>query len=266
MDENGGLKIAFAAYVLLTLGIVVLGIGSIINGSTFLLSLEISMVVMSLGSTMISISIISIVYEHVMKNSLIKAIKNKLSDSLDEKFATINKLEKSGISNAYESFPFEEIKTKFRESKKSIRILQTWVPESTHLISQIESALKNGCEVKILLLKPGSDQAICRNNDLGYEDQIVCSKINNAIHDFYMSFKDSFYGKNFHINLYEGTPTMAIYAADDVAYVGLYCRGSDSAKGAHFEISRENTFFYDTISKHFDSVWNESKTYKSHNQ
>ena len=267
MESEGKAKIALIAYILVTISILFLVGSSYVESSGYLYSVQIGRVLGSIGSTLFSISLISLIYDYAMKAKFTQAVKEKLGESLEEKFRNINHLKESGIDNAYKDFPAEIVRKRFSEATEEIFILQTWIPETAQLIEPIGRALRNGAKVRVLLLAPGCDQSLARSRDLECDHEMrVASKTDNSIDDLYRAFKVEVTSNKLYIGLYKGTPTTAIYGADQNIYAGMYLRNTDSAIAPHLEIIGSKSFYYQVLKDHFESVFRESTSYDPHNK
>ncbi len=62
----------------------------------------------------------------------------------------------------------------------------------------------------------------------------------------------------FSLRYYPGTPTLAAYVVDDIYYLGMYTRGTDSAKAPHLGIRGHKSLYGRLIDMHIDRVAEEA--------
>ncbi|TDF37158.1 hypothetical protein EYS14_13440 [Alteromonadaceae bacterium M269] len=223
---------------------------------------QLGAVLQSFGATILTISMITIFYDLLMKSRQAKATKKTLEEAIDKKFESLNSLKASGIESAYEVFPEEDVGTLFVEAQEEITIVQTWIPEDLSLASSISKALLGGCTINVYLVKPGCYASKQRSKEI-YEGSITFeNEVSNYTHTSIIRLRQAVnqnpYKENLKFYFYEGTPTMAIYSADGVSFVGLYFRNKNSKSAAHFKVGSPTSYFGKTIKSHIKAIKTEA--------
>jgi hypothetical protein len=209
----------------------------------------------TIGTSLFSISLISLVYEYFVKGAFVKEIENRLSKVFKNEFHEINQIKSSGIFGVFNNLPSDEVYLTLSNAQTEIMILQTWIPEKEHVCESIKKAIKIGVRVKILLLSPNSSCAMLRSAELGFKQDQVSIKIEDTIAEIQRVFSESLNDDFVSVRLYDGTPTMSIYAADNIAFMGNYWRGINASNGPHLKVSGEGSYYMNSINKNFELIW-----------
>ena len=267
MDPNDRFRISSVAYFLITIAtIILITAGAWVQNQTFAGAVQVSSILTSLGSTILSIALVSIIYQYAVNKKLTDSIKEKLVEVVTDRFVKINRLEASGIDDAYLDFPLDEVKRRFKNAKRRIVVIQTWFPEASQLETPISSALHNGCKVEIFLVAPDCDQAYARNTDLYFaSEDTVKVKVEDGTGDLQRAFSNHPSESRFTLAYYKGTPVMPIYLVDDHFFVGFFTRGKDSAKVPHFSVRGAGSTIGSLLYEHIDCIRKESIPVEMHN-
>jgi hypothetical protein len=211
-------------------------------------------------------------YELLMRNAFEAEVEHTLTRIINERSAELDKLRQAGVKTVHRRLAHARLIDNFEEAKESIRILQTWSGDFNNIGDTLVWAAKKGCEVKILLLNPDSDQAKQRGQDLGYVNSTVVQAL--IQNDLEVLRKCALSCNNeernrIKVRLYDSTPVIAIYGYDDINVVGTYWRQRHSQEGPQLEVDTSKVhpdhpssswYVADAVVEHFDDIWNDERT------
>jgi len=256
------LKKTIARYKLILVGYSFLVISAVLISFPIIFDLPspLNEVLSAIGASILSVALIGLVYEYFVKDGFTTDIERCLSFVFKQEFSSINALQLSGIKNVYHGLPSSEIYSAFKKSRDNIKILQTWIPEKEHFSDAISYGLYSGAQVRILLLKPGSICAKLRSEELGFKADQVSLKIEDTLAELRRVFESHPNNSQISIRLYEGTPTLSIYAFDQSMFIGQYWRGENASNGPHLKVSGEESYYIRSLEDHFETIWSSAHT------
>jgi len=257
-------RLFIAALVLILSGLVLVGLPHIpeagidIHGTFGVLLRDI-------GVTLLIAGLVATFYETLTREAFMREVEQTLDRIISERYKELDQLRIAGLNTIHEELYYANVAQRFREASNSIRILQTWSGDFNALASSLKKAAERGCDIRILLLNPDSDQAKYRAKDLKHSKDKVATltegdlSILSALRHMNQKLKD-----NMTVKLYDATPVIAIYGCDDINIVGTYWNGRYSQEGPQYEVVGEdrsgsdNPYLSKVINDHFNSVWEES--------
>jgi hypothetical protein len=157
-------------------------------------------------------------------------------------------------------------------STRRISILETFTKLATDLplhekfSSCIKDALRQGAEVRILLIHPDSEGAQQRAEELAKVDIDVREQIEISLAQFYKLQGEIYLDtridnrrKNFQVRLYHASPSIAMHMWDRDAYLSFFPVRQRSDEAPNLKISMATTFGHYAAAK-FDELWEHSET------
>jgi TIR domain len=200
-----------------------------------------------------------------IQNSLVATLKsefNLLSKEIAPEFAGLHRLHTAGLIDVHRQMS-SDLEAHFGKAAREICILQTWIPNFPALETYLEKALARVNRIRILLLNPSSDFATLRSQEIGYpKTDSVPEYIMGNIQDL-TKFCQQNPGAahKLELRLYNGTPVLSLYASDDTYVLGLFWRGTRAVQGPQFVIEGENSFIANSLTNHFEDIWESGKRY-----
>lgn len=202
----------------------------------------------------------------------INEVQAEIAGSLKYFLQASEDFEKSGLQAYYLGLPTPELFEKIKQAKR-IQMLQTWTGLDNTATEAFKIAIKNGCQIKILLLDPESPHCDYRNSDLHEEEQHhVKTHIKSNLTWFSSLASGVSDISKIEIKTYfKATPTIPMYFVDDKIYLGSTWRGKHnySVNTPYLKVNRylsEPEFgkskYGDLADQYFDDIWeNFSETY-----
>ncbi|MEV0150021.1 MULTISPECIES: hypothetical protein [unclassified Nonomuraea] len=96
-----------------------------------------------------------------------------VSDALSEQLAGLSQLKGMGITEVFPALPPDRVANELKISKKTVRVLDTFISDPNFLLESIEEAAAHGAKVQVLILHRESHSAKTRSRDLGYKEAFV---------------------------------------------------------------------------------------------
>src|SRR5215208_2791695 len=200
----------------------------------------IGIIVRDFGLAALIAGLVGCGYEFVLRGAFAAELKENLLAVINERSGELDAVREAGIKTMHRRLPHAGLIDRFETAERSIKILQTWSGDFNAMGRSLKEAAERGCEIRILLLDPYSEQADFRGRDLGYvERNTVKSMINNDLATLRKVFKscNQSIRKCVHVKLYDSTPVMAMYGFDDTTIVGTYWRGIHSQEGPQLVVT-----------------------------
>jgi hypothetical protein len=118
------------------------------------------------------------------------------------------------------------------------------------------SAAHNGAHIQILILDPESRFAEQRALDLGYKDGAIGKKSVQAnISELERITSNHGISKHIEVRTYDLLPSMHIYSADDISFLGVFWHGAPSKLGYGFEVVGSEDGIGVKLHQEFERVW-----------
>jgi hypothetical protein len=146
---------------------------------------------------------------------------------------------------------------------KTIRILNTWIPELNLLADALLEALTRGTDVRILMLFPDSRVARLRNEALlgtkqapFREDQVRlgvrhCLDVLGAI----ASMVDTKHRRYLRVRLYHSLPSIAVYGVDERAFVSPFLHGRLAVNTPQIEVLGQESLLGRSVFGEVETLW-----------
>ena len=241
------------------LGIILLGVGIFVEQQSYQAPIWAEFV-KQLGTIFVPSGVISFVYEYALRRNFLEEMNEQLLLALQQQFASVSELQDAGLRHIHKKLPIEKIVEDFANSKNTITILQTWLPDIVNFEQAFISALNNGSEIKVLLLDPLSEYAKQRSKDLGYSDPNYASNIINANIAHLQRFNRTRNAlKKIEVRLYDALPSLQIYSCDQKKYIGFFYHGEWSTQMPTLEISDPKSLLGRNLEDEFLKVWSIAK-------
>ncbi len=213
----------------------------------------------TLGAVLLPSGIIGLIYDVFLRKALMGKIRSELREIIQSENKTVMQLASSGIDTVYPTFPGDEVAEEFAQSSKLVRVLQTWIPDLSHIERGILQASRRGAKAQILLLDPESAHCTHRGCDIGYPDELYVSKAIKAN----LGEMERFIVANgiveaVEIRLYDSTPTISIYSCDRFSFIGWFWMAQQCVQGACLKINRKGEVLAPSFDAHFEALWEKS--------
>jgi len=171
-----------------------------------------------------------------------------------------------GVQEIVSAFPDERFKQDMAGAQK-VRILNTWMPNLESFGSALETAVKRGADVKILLLHPESNLAARRSQALrgsGVSD--VKDRIERNLSDLAKMYHRiaSDRGQNNQNNLqdnlqvfiYDSLPSVSMYQINERIFVGTFFHGRLAIEAPQFVVYEAHPGFGQCVTEEFNTLLN----------
>jgi hypothetical protein len=182
----------------------------------------------------------------------------------------------NNLRNIHRNFSMEYFKARIVESialpeseiQKEIWILQTYIPDFYSLTELLIQSIDSGIKVRILLMWPRSQFAINREQALIHYagipsnfsiEEEVLRNLENLAELNYSENKSS----NLEIKLYDSSPTISIYRANNYILAGLFMHNNLAINSFQLEIdmNRIDNYMSDDIINEFDTICKMSRDF-----
>jgi Domain of unknown function (DUF5919) len=222
-----------------------------------------------LGLAILISGLVGTGYELFTRQAFLGDVEHKLEEVVSRRYEELDQVRMSGLKTIHQEKFYARVEEKFRDAKKSIRILQTWSGEFPSLGRSLKLAAERGCEIRILLLKPNSEAAKRRGADLGHGETQVKKFIENdlaILNTLYAGLAKK--KDNLEVRLYEASAVIAIHGFDDTNFVGTYWCGRHSQEGPQYEVvgrvgsGSDDPFLWEIVSDHFEAIWEQAEEYE----
>lgn len=134
----------------------------------------------------------------------------------------LRNFERVGIVGAYPTLGEVNLGEEMRRAKESVRIISTWTGCLIQLSEPLLEKARNGCDIRILILRHDSQFATLRGLELDPNDKDSASRqIATEICEFNRLFHDNKDVKaKLRVKAFDARPTMCMFAHDDVRLIG----------------------------------------------
>ncbi len=256
--------------------IVVIGLGSL---GFFLMVLPIiwgwphegtrAFISRDLGLAFLISGIVGTGYEVFTRRVFMEDVENTLDAVVSRRYEELDKARMSGLKTVHREKFYARVEARFRDAKRSVRVLQTWSGEFNSLGSSLIQAAERGCDVRILLLDPDSEHAKHRGIDLKHGEEKVRMFIDNDLTILStLRAKSERAKRNIEVRLYRSTPVIAVHGWDDTNVVGTYWCGKHSQEGPQYEVvgrlesGSDDPYLAEAINEHFNNLWKHATEYE----
>ena len=205
-----------------------------------------------LSMRLLELGLISIAYELFLRRGFVEEMQGRIEKAIAAS-DQYRRLESFGIVDADEDLSTSSVAHEVTQAEK-VRILQTWIPDLTSLLSAIKSCLGQGGEVRILLMKPTSVYAAGRAKQLGYADDGVTARNIEGNLVQLAQIKHLMPEAKLDVRLYDEQAPMTIYGWNDTLKVGLLWSDRLANEGPQMLLGG-NDGFTGAASRHFEEIW-----------
>lgn len=218
----------------------------------------------SFALALIPAGIISVLLDVSLKRSFVSELERSSKQALSGTIYSVDRFHKLGVNDVAGKLPDDLIAKGIKNSIKSVRILNTWMPNHVSIEKELIAASNSNVDIKILLLDPTSPHAEARANDLGFYGvpEYAKNKIESSLIEITKIFNLAGRPKNFELRLFTATPTIVLHAFDSNSFVGMFWYGRSSLSGPQINIGNPASDLGESIESHFMSVWETSEPYE----
>ncbi|BCJ75309.1 hypothetical protein CS0771_48530 [Catellatospora sp. IY07-71] len=204
---------------------------------------------------------LAVLYEFFLRRSFLSHMSEELAASLNRYFVPYERLTLAGVRDIHEIFPTSDVVRGFANAR-SIRIVQTWIPDVIPMLRAMRAAAERGCKIQVLLLDPNSPVAPLRARELGYTElDATRQNVEANLAELRRFARLAGVAANLEVRLYDGLPVAAIHAYDDTIFMSLYWRQTPAIQGPQFEVRKGNSVLADTIELHIRDLWAAARHY-----
>lgn len=244
-------------------------------------------VIGGLGTTLLSIGVVSFLYEVYLRDSFLNdmrdsmniIVKESVSQYSEEIKPLLNEaikenmppkytnIRESGIIDVYKEFYIDRLKIKIERTSKIIRILRFWFDSFDKLKDPIIKAInERNCKVQIILVNPDSTEAIEKRvqNIDEYSAENIQEKIKRnirlieKIHEKLNTDKK----ENIELRLHNSFISISYTQYDDTILAGFYLHNRLATNGTVLKISEHSksgeNFLYNELKAHFEIQYKNS--------
>ncbi len=168
----------------------------------------------------------------------------------------------TGIAGVHRHLDYQ-VFAEFMAVAKTIRLLNTWIPELNLLADALVEALRRGTQVRILMLFPDSRVARLRSEALletkqtpFREDQVRlgvshCLDVLGAI----ASMVDLEHRRCLRVRLYHSLPAIAVYGVDERAFMSPFLHGQLAVNTPQIEVLGEESLLGRSVFGEVETLW-----------
>ncbi|GAB2983644.1 DUF5919 domain-containing protein [Saccharothrix stipae] len=180
---------------------------------------------------------------------------------IDGLAATLREKHYAGLTEVHDDFS-DQLFGRYVDGAKQVTILNTWIPNLDDLRGDLERAVKQGAEVRILLLHPESNAVDLRGRALrerGVERVgepvrkgiVDCLNVLGAMH----AGLDRPDRAKLRVRLYNSLPSVSVYRADERYLVGMFLHRQLAIRSPQFRIEGTATVLGRQIQQELDTLW-----------
>lgn len=229
----------------------------ILTGVVLLLLFEQNSLIKSVGIGLVTAGIASLLFEGILKEEFINELKKTLSPNV--KILGL----RQNMDNIYLEL--------FRSARKQIDIMALtsegmMKTYGKHLENKI---MTESCDIRILILNYDSKLWDYRIKEEGGSfSRRILEEISKKVLEFYKGISNSIAKKvssneeikgSLAVKLHENIPYSAYFRADEKLIVGFYYSYTTGNRSHAIEVS-PNSDLFNSLERHFDAIWNKSKT------
>lgn len=171
----------------------------------------------------------------------------------------------SGVLGAFPELPMPYVFKEVAEAN-TVDVLQTWCDNLATLQPAFRAAAhKRNARIRILLTHPNSGMLTYRAveyRDGSIPGDELRARLIGQISDLKQFCRQHRIESNVEVRLYYGTPVLALYGTDRVAYIGAFWRGGSAMQYPQLKIDRSG-YYARAASRHFDLIWNDGTTVRA---
>jgi hypothetical protein len=179
----------------------------------------------------------------------------------------LHNFERVGIVGAYPTLGEVNLGEEMRSAKESVRIISTWTGCLIQLSEPLLEQARNGCDVRILILRHDSPFAAIRGLELDpYDKDCASRQIATEICEFNRLFHDNKDVKTrLRVKAFDARPPMCMFAHDDIRLIGSLWPGINAMDGPVVRAVGDGDRFLSTslgliADREFERLWDDDKT------
>lgn len=179
----------------------------------------------------------------------------------------LRNFERVGIVGAYPTLGEVNLGEEMRSAEESVRIISTWTGCLIQLSEPLLEKARNGCDVRILILRHDSQFATLRGLELDPNDKDSASRqIATEICEFNRLFHDNKDVKTrLRVKAFDARPTMCMFAHDDVRLIGSLWPRINAMDGPVIKAVGDGDRVLSTslgliADREFERLWDDDKT------
>lgn len=191
-----------------------------------------------------------------------------LTDRLDH----YRHFQKHGIENIHETFDFKQIFNEV-EDDGEIKILDTYIPTYAQFLPHLKAAIERGVKIKILYVKPYSNIARLRSEELGkeYKEPIFSKGVEGYVSQIACTANETGLINNIELvscqlAYYEDLPCVPMYFIKNKIkpskLIFSFFLSKESVNYYHFEIIEKPKGIFVDFEKYFDNKWKKNESHK----
>jgi hypothetical protein len=196
-------------------------------------------------------------------------------DELDSRFITSASLangvlvnfRRAGLSAAYNALSDVDLIKEMRLARSSIRIISTWTGCLISLGETLIEKARQGCDVRILILRHDSKYAELRGAELDPTDEMTASRqIKTEILEFNRLFRQHpELRTTLQVRAFDARPPMCMFSQDDDRLIGLIWPGLNAMDGPVVRVTaqpvaEQPSSLADIADRQFERLWLASST------
>ncbi|WP_188771264.1 hypothetical protein [Emticicia aquatilis] len=218
-----------------------------------------------LGITLAAVGFVSVIYEFLLREHLLEVIENIILKIADKTASSSNNLRNAGLIDIYDELKAKELGEKISKlAGKDIIFLHIWIPHLDILKTPILEALRNKCNIKILVLSPSSEEAIIKRSTAlgGYSPEIIKNEIirNWSILE---TIKQEANKTNLKGSLqclrHDNFIGISLVGYGDTFLMGHYLDNNLASNTYQFKICDASKPLFKILDEHFQSQWNRAE-------
>lgn len=206
--------------------------------------------------------LVSGILDYILRKDFVKIVREEAYSSIFEIIDAQSNIQSNGLRNVYNGLPYEKFLPKLKVAKEAM-ILQTFIPDTPSLLDEIRKMVSEGGKIRILVLDPESKMAQVRAESLGRSNAYIREGILTCLEDLNALKKESPDGVE--IKVYDTIPSISVYKADDMVFIGHYILGVHAVEGPQLELET-GKYYADIIVEHFKKLWDKGKYYNIENK
>lgn len=219
-----------------------------------------AVVVAELGAVLLAISLLHIIYEHFLRQEQKADMTESMRTLMKEAFQGAEGLQKFGVVRIHERLPIHDIQRLFGAEKSRIRILTTWMHEYNAISPSLREAVRGGCMLEILMLKPESYFTRQRSIDLGYEELHGQTISQTNLRELRRDFATPELKSRVHIRYYDCLPSIVLHMAGETAIVSAFFpHFTLGSQVLQLEVKGVNTLYGQAVVQEFEHLWDQGQ-------
>lgn len=195
----------------------------------------------------------------IIKENLEKVIEKKVNEKMPKRYRNLSE---SGIIDGFSGMEFEKIRKNLDNSMNCpIIFYKMWISDLDAIEPAMIKAVKNGCNIRVLLLNPEARATIdARSRVLNTRDsESIINDINGNIdkigqmiqHLGECDCKDG----SLKLKVHNSFIPCSMIAIDSVIHMGLYLNGVLSTQNIHFRFAGRYRTHANALFSHFEAEW-----------